>query len=235
MLETLDIQGFRAFPQLTMAGLGRVNLLIGRNNCGKTSVLEALYIALSQEPLGAMSHICSTRGEHLPVDADKSDLVLEVNHLFHGNQVYPGACFQIEGRSGSGTQSLTATVGDPDEEEGREFLRAVTSDIGNLSTMSRRLALALTFNDPVRNLRIVFDADGNFSLKRAYMVRFLSRNGKPETSSNVRLITTDGLRDGELLALWDRIQLTEQETSGTRRNADYRSVDRAAPRDPSQS
>ena len=44
MLRDLRISGFRGFSEFAMSGLGRVNLLVGTNNCGKTSVLEAIQI-----------------------------------------------------------------------------------------------------------------------------------------------------------------------------------------------
>ena len=48
-LDRLTIQRFRGLRDLTLSGLGRVNLLVGPNNSGKTSVLEA--IALFCQPL----------------------------------------------------------------------------------------------------------------------------------------------------------------------------------------
>ncbi len=41
----LDLQEFRGFTKLELAGLQRVNLIVGRNNCGKTSLLEAIVLA----------------------------------------------------------------------------------------------------------------------------------------------------------------------------------------------
>ena len=40
MFDSLHIQGFRAFEDLHLKGLGRVNLLVGKNDVGKTTVLE---------------------------------------------------------------------------------------------------------------------------------------------------------------------------------------------------
>jgi len=42
LLPELTIQGFRAFQELEIPRLGRVNIVVGRNNVGKTSLLEAL-------------------------------------------------------------------------------------------------------------------------------------------------------------------------------------------------
>ncbi len=46
-ISTLEIRQFRALRHLKIEGLGRVNLMTGRNNTGKSSVLEALRILAS--------------------------------------------------------------------------------------------------------------------------------------------------------------------------------------------
>lgn len=43
-LDSLQIQNFRTFKDLTIDRLGRVNLIVGKNNVGKTALLEALWI-----------------------------------------------------------------------------------------------------------------------------------------------------------------------------------------------
>jgi ABC-type phosphonate transport system ATPase subunit len=49
MLGSLRIQGFRGFRDLTIPRLGRVNLIVGRNNVGKTTILEALSVYAAGE------------------------------------------------------------------------------------------------------------------------------------------------------------------------------------------
>lgn len=44
LLESLEIQNFRGFHHLQIEKLGRVNLIVGKNNIGKTSLLEALEL-----------------------------------------------------------------------------------------------------------------------------------------------------------------------------------------------
>ena len=43
-LHDVSIHGFRGLKHLRLDGLGQINVLVGPNNCGKTSVLEALSI-----------------------------------------------------------------------------------------------------------------------------------------------------------------------------------------------
>jgi ABC-type transport system involved in cytochrome c biogenesis ATPase subunit len=47
LLPSLHVQSFRAFRDLQIPHLGRVNLVVGKNNVGKTSLLEALKVYAS--------------------------------------------------------------------------------------------------------------------------------------------------------------------------------------------
>jgi AAA15 family ATPase/GTPase len=44
LLDSLEIKGYRCFEHLTIEKLDRVNLIVGKNNVGKTALLEALWI-----------------------------------------------------------------------------------------------------------------------------------------------------------------------------------------------
>lgn len=47
MFRSVRIQNFRQFKDLELKSLGRINLITGQNNTGKTSLLEALILLLS--------------------------------------------------------------------------------------------------------------------------------------------------------------------------------------------
>ena len=44
MIEHLEVRHYRALRHLTVSGLSRLNVVAGRNNAGKTSLLEALFL-----------------------------------------------------------------------------------------------------------------------------------------------------------------------------------------------
>ena len=69
LIDTLAIERFRALRQLKIEGLGRVNLITGRNNTGKSSVLEALRILASDASPSVISRILRYREE----DSDDSE------------------------------------------------------------------------------------------------------------------------------------------------------------------
>jgi hypothetical protein len=45
MIEAITVERFRGLERLEVEGFGRVNLIVGKNNCGKTALMEALSIA----------------------------------------------------------------------------------------------------------------------------------------------------------------------------------------------
>jgi AAA15 family ATPase/GTPase len=47
MLDSITIKNFKAITELTLSGLSNVNYLVGKNGCGKSSVLEAINLFLN--------------------------------------------------------------------------------------------------------------------------------------------------------------------------------------------
>ncbi len=79
-INTLTIRGFRALRDVTLEGLGRVNLITGKNNTGKSSVLEALRILVSDAAHGVIWRILSEREEDR-AESDDSNGLSEVDRL----------------------------------------------------------------------------------------------------------------------------------------------------------
>jgi AAA15 family ATPase/GTPase len=89
-LESLRIQNFRTFKDLSIGRLGRVNLIVGKNNVGKTSLLEALHLyvrggtgrladdVLAQRDLPALDATRSTEESEFGVQLPA------IRHLFYG-------------------------------------------------------------------------------------------------------------------------------------------------------
>jgi AAA15 family ATPase/GTPase len=62
MLDSLHIKNFRCFEDLTIQSLGHVNLIVGKNSVGKTTLLEALHILGSGGLMGTIEQILINRG-----------------------------------------------------------------------------------------------------------------------------------------------------------------------------
>lgn len=44
MITSLQIENFRGIKKLNLSNLGQINVIAGKNNAGKSSVLEALSL-----------------------------------------------------------------------------------------------------------------------------------------------------------------------------------------------
>lgn len=55
ILPSLEIRNFRGFRHLQIERLGRVNLIVGKNNIGKTSLLEALQLYAAKGDFSSVS------------------------------------------------------------------------------------------------------------------------------------------------------------------------------------
>jgi len=100
MTKSLRLQGYRAFEHFEMDDLARVNLLVGKNGCGKTSILEAIQILETNGSINVLTDLAYKRGEIVVKEnlARERDILLpSIAHFFHGRELFSGASFAISG------------------------------------------------------------------------------------------------------------------------------------------
>jgi len=82
MLKELHISNYRLFDDLTIPELGQVNLIAGKNNTGKTALLEALRIwAAMGYNSTVVNHILKNRGEFTPGWVESYDRLFSLKNL----------------------------------------------------------------------------------------------------------------------------------------------------------
>mgnify|MGYP000978808981 CR=1 FL=1 len=82
-IESILIEQYRCFAKLSIGPFKRVNLLSGKNNVGKSSFLEALFLLLGATNINLLLNINSFRG--VEVYEGNPELIQEIlwNHLFN--------------------------------------------------------------------------------------------------------------------------------------------------------
>lgn len=107
MYSSLEIAGYRGFDSFRLAGLGQVNLLVGANNCGKTSILECIELLHAGGSPAVLCSILNRRGELDRSRGDGRRLMPVVRHLFAGRELLGRLTIRGEGNAGSIRQQVT--------------------------------------------------------------------------------------------------------------------------------
>ena len=113
MLKTLALHGFRSFESYRLTDLATVNLIVGKNDCGKTTVLEAAYLFAAEGAPAAFYDISERRNElnhRIESISVPSPLRYEVgvSPLFYGHSCRPGVRFTLS--SDDGIRRLSAQI-----------------------------------------------------------------------------------------------------------------------------
>ncbi len=100
ILPSLEIRNFRGFRHLQIERLGRVNLIVGKNNIGKSSLLEALRLYMRRGHPSLIWEILEFRDESdtryrrfpsASEDVDEELLLSALKNLFYGRgDIRPG-------------------------------------------------------------------------------------------------------------------------------------------------
>ena len=120
-LPNLTIQGFRGIDELSIAQLGRVNLIAGKNGIGKTTLLEAVKVyaergrpGVLRELLGGREELAETGG-----GATGPRPAVDWAALFYGRQISRDSCIVI-GPEAAGQQVVIQPT-EPGPEGARVF------------------------------------------------------------------------------------------------------------------
>jgi AAA15 family ATPase/GTPase len=65
MIKTLNIKNFKSLTDLTIEELGPLNLIVGKNNSGKSTVLEAIRILASNGSQSIINEIVESHDDNI--------------------------------------------------------------------------------------------------------------------------------------------------------------------------
>ncbi len=142
MFRDLHITNFRGFREFHMEGLGRINLLVGPNNCGKTSVLEALDLLADYPDPVLLGSQCRRRGGLVSGEGNKdpSSTRVALRHLFHGRQGKADSALVLDAQTDAGPCHLRASLA--------PLSKSASANAGQPSGVAGRLVLQFKKDTP---------------------------------------------------------------------------------------
>ncbi|HEX3658447.1 MAG TPA: AAA family ATPase [Pirellulales bacterium] len=209
MLSQIEITNYRGFKSYRMKDLNRVNLFVGKNNSGKTALLEGIQLLTSGGDPGVLGEIAERRGEILfgrpdsPGYAARSSI--DIAHLFHGHSLVNDTGFSVKGDNGYQPVSVKvfAQKGREDSPE-RRVLRDDSAGFFLKVAGGRKS----DEREEDRKFRISREGGVDFEVpSRIRRANPAHRNRGPQ----VRFVGPDSLNSIEMAIMWDEITLAGKE------------------------
>jgi AAA15 family ATPase/GTPase len=196
MLKSLKIENFRGFPSFEMQQLGRLNLIVGTNNSGKTSILEAIQLLLNT-PVASdykiLGEIITGRSEYVMND-DHQDKNLVVRHLFYNHQIDTDSKLAISGKIFSGDQiELIISI---------KNTKTQHADQESLSFCVNRLIGSIEIETPFK-----LSSEGMISLN----ILQATTNSFKNINSHIQFVNSSSLNTEKAIELFDKLVLTPEE------------------------
>lgn len=210
MISSIRIEGFRRFDLFELENLGRINLIMGANNCGKTTVLEAVHLLTSRASRGALIQAIWRRDRGtVPIPrAHRTNYSGSVTSLFCGHICKEDTTFKLYSSGLESRAYLTARITDSDQERHQDIQESDGADPG-MTLILEGVPEPFVTHIPISSAGDTTKGQLNWSSRRMHW-KYL-KNG-PKTIS----LTPTELSPFELNAMWSDIVLTPDEEQVTR-------------------
>jgi hypothetical protein len=190
MLSSFEIINFRTFAHLRIESLGRVNLVVGHNGVGKTTLLEALRFHGMGSPLALREYLADQ--EEWDISGGTGEVLLDLGSLFHGRTAATSA---IElGPIGAAVPRLRIRQIDAErveESDGSYHYEEVVQDSGE---PEGEVVRAIVVERGTRQILVSPEVSRRSQMRGKYV--------------GPAILPARGVRESDLTYWWDSIALT---------------------------
>jgi AAA15 family ATPase/GTPase len=198
MLKSLKIENFRCFQSFELSDLGQINLLVGTNNSGKTSILEAIQLLTSPSILESLWERMIARGEYIQDEETNTPRELDVRYLFYGNEIDIGSKFLISGISDKNGEDIPNAEYIEVSIKGKMLMK-------NLQDVSPFLNVKQSMNKYSMELPLSYQ--GGLESQKPFVKK------KKSLEMTTQFIPLSSLTNAKMIELFDEIVLNPEESS----------------------
>lgn len=205
ILDSLQVRGFRAFEDLRIEKLGRVNLITGKNNVGKSCLLEALQLYARRGAPIVLRHLLLRRDETYYSNSLKQEeaasLLNDIKYLFHG-------------RPDLGGTPLHMTIGSLTDGKNQLSISLEQARVAGDSFLPfNEEELSAVHLSQASMLQLVIEARGQRFLVPVLPSTFGNKffPGLSDEAIKHTFVWSKGLTDRNLSQWWDEVALTDLE------------------------
>ncbi|MBE9126628.1 MULTISPECIES: AAA family ATPase [unclassified Coleofasciculus] len=214
MLESFQINNFRLFQHLEVGRLSRVNLVVGRNNAGKSTFLEAVELYASNASSTVLLDLVESRQETWFSEVQlhsQNFFDNPMRHLFFGHKLP---------RIGEEGISLGEVSSHTKIHIGAAVYQNKNDDEGTI----RKIRISdVQFDEDLSNVEVFLVAEEGKRTRRLFRLardvrdirhssRMLYGRQESEFKYTWQIVSTENMPNRKLAALWDLTSLTDLES-----------------------
>jgi AAA15 family ATPase/GTPase len=215
MLESFEINNFRLFQHLEVGRLSRVNLVVGRNNAGKSTFLEAVELYASNASSKVLLELLESRQETWFSEAQPqfhNFLGNSVRHLFFGHKLPRIGEDGISlGEVSSNIKLHIGSAAYQEENDDEGTIRTIRISDVKVDEDISNVTVFLVAEEGEKTRRI-FRLDRDIRDIRRSSSRILYERPESEFKYTWQIVSTENMPNRKLAALWDLTSLTDLES-----------------------
>lgn len=128
MITEFKVSGFKKFEEFELTNIGRINLILGKNNVGKTSLLEAIFaLACGQNFEPFFNSLVLNQRNNLNVPLGQYDFGEKIHTLFRNSSDKYNCKFQCKDDNGN-NKSYEHLVNPT------QFMNFINNKVGNVNS-----------------------------------------------------------------------------------------------------
>ena len=207
MIKSLEINNYRNLSNLKINSLGNVNLITGKNNTGKSTLLEAIIILASKGDLKTIMELLTERGEYFRHVDNSKNIESSLNilsSLFNNRKIsfQENDLILIQNKITNIKEFVTIKFVKYIEQDEDEFTRKrIVLDNEN-DDFNAKIGLQIVSD---LNSRILPLSDGLNRFERLYSLK------TNDFANRIQYVKTRNINRDLNSKLWDAITLTEKE------------------------
>lgn len=219
MLKSFQISNFRLFQHLEIGRLNRVNLIVGKNNAGKSTFLEAVALYASNASPSVFFDLVESRQENWISEAQPQSQNFtgnSIRHLFFGHKLPKiGEQGILMGEVSASTKIRVSAAAYQNQSEDEDTVRKIRISGGQLHLFDEdpsSFEVFLIAEEGERTRRLFrLDGEDMRSIRRNTSMRLYQRQDI-EPKLTCQVVSTGNMSNRKLAALWDLTSLTNLES-----------------------
>ena len=212
MLKSINISNFRLFRQIEVTRLARINLVVGKNNSGKSAFLEAIELFASNASPYVILDLVKSRQETWTSESQllpRNSLENSVRHLFFGHRLPDLGQEGIRiGETKTRNQIHLTTAAFIREKQPDGTISLVRVSTIESGADPSDIYFALVAEDGERTRRILSLEENIEDIRRPYGPKRLAADFKYPW----QVVPTENMSNRKVATLWDLTSLTDQES-----------------------